>query len=169
MFTPWSDPAGTAPVTRRARTAAIYTGLAFVAVLAIWFGAYASGVFPWLGYVSLNSRSLAAEPVGIVGRDTTGASTQIGLKTFAFLKGQTIVIRYDAEIRRGCLWLQVWHMFREGKDSSVSTCITASGTGEWTVPVTETGVYAVIIDSSVIRGVRPGWDMSYAAWWGARW
>ncbi len=86
-----------------------------------------------------------------------------------FFKGQTIVGSYDANIRRGCLGMHVWPLFNRTPGDHVSQCVTTSGKKEWTVPVTKTGVYVISLDSSLIKGPGPGWDMDYTAWWGARW
>jgi hypothetical protein len=125
---------------------------------------------PWLGYETITRSSLGVGPNHfIIGEDRTHGSFSFGPRTFVFVQGQTIVVSYDAEIRRGCLWMHVWHIFHHAKDEHVSQCLTESGQGEWTVPVIETGLYRIFVDSSPIKGRRPGWDMTYSVWWGARW
>jgi len=144
-------------------------GIAAVIALALWPLAYAAGFFPWLGYAWLSRSSIGVGPGHfVVGEDRAGST--FGLSTFLFFKGQTIVVSYEADIRRGCLWLQVWNMLHHGPgESSVYTCVPASGKGEWTVTVSQTGLYDIIVHPSVVRGAGPGWRMSYTAWWGARW
>ena len=143
-------------------------GIAVIGALALWPLAYVTGVFPWLGYAWLSRSSIGVGPGHfIVGESRYG--TSLGLSWFPYAKGQTIVVSYDAEIARGCLWLQVWHVWHRGRDSSVHRCITESGRGEWRVTVAETGLYVVIINSSPTKGAGRGWEMSYTVWWGATW
>lgn len=158
------------PAVRINTRAAMRVGLGFVAALMSWLGLYALGLFPWLGYAAMDRSSVGIGPNHfIIGEDKTGGAFSFGPQSFVFVQGQTIVVSYDADIRRGCLWMQVWHMLDHTKDAHVSQCVTASGRGEWTVPVKETGLYRIFIDSSPIKGNRPGWDMTYSVWWGARW
>lgn len=117
------------------RTAA-RVAIGFLAVLLLWLGSYALGLFPWLGYAAMDRSSIGVGPNHfIIGEDKVG-SFGLSPHTFVFVEGQTIVVSYDANIRRGCLWMHVWHVFHRGKDRHVSQCDTASGRGEWTVPVT---------------------------------
>jgi hypothetical protein len=142
--------------------------IAIIVALAAWPLAYAAGIFPWLGYAWLSRSSIEVGPKHfILGEDKAG--TSFGLNTFLFFKGQTIVISYDADIRRGCLWMQIFHLGHQGPDSSVFRCATESGRGEWRVPVAQTGIYDLIIHPSVVKGPGPGWEISYTAWWGAQW
>lgn len=152
----------------RPRTA-VRVGLGFAALVLLWMASYALGLFPWLGYAAMDRSSLGVGPNHfIIGEDKTG-SFRFGPQTFVFLEGQTIVVSYDADIRRGCLWMHVWHMLERSKAAHVSQCVTKSGRGEWTVPIKQTGLYRIFIDSSPIKGNRPCWDMTYSVWWGARW
>jgi len=150
----------------------LYRGGGFLAAvilaMLVWPAGYAAGAFPWLGYASRSGRSVSIGPGPGVIIGETGDRMSLGLTSFVFFAGQNIVVSYDAEIRRGCLWLQVWHAFRQGRGSNVSQCVTTSGAGEWVVPVTETGYYTVIVNSSVAHGAGPDWDMRYTVWWGAR-
>ena len=152
-----------------ARTA-VRVGLGFGAALVLWMSSYAVGLFPWLGYAAVDRSSIGVGPDHfIVGENKTGAFS-FGPQTFVFVDGQTIVVSYDADIRRGCLWMHVWNISgRANKEDHVSQCVTASGRGEWTVPIKETGLYRIFIDGSPIKGNRSGWDMTYSVWWGARW
>jgi hypothetical protein len=144
-------------------------GIAVGAASMLWLASYIAGLSPWLGYAWMSRRSVEAGPSRvIIGEDRAGG-TMLGATTFPFLRGQTIIVGYDAEIRRGCLWLQVWHLGDQSRNSSISRCVTASGSGKWTVPVEQTGLYAIIIDASPSHNGGPGWDMSYAAKWGATW
>jgi hypothetical protein len=155
------------PLGRRASAMA---GIAVAAGLVLWAVLYATGVWPWFGFEAWTRRSVAVGPGQlIIGEDRAGGSTGFGFSTFVFFKGQTIVVSYDVTIRRGCLWMQVWHLGDHGPNESVSQCVAASGEGEWTVPVGATGFYAIIIDASVTKGPGPGYDMDYTVWWGARW
>lgn len=137
-----------------------------IAVPVLWLVLYATGAFPWLGYERLSRSSIRQWPVGIVGETRSG--TGFGINEFWFFRGQTIVVSYDAEIRRGCLWMHVWHLFRRGPGADVSRCVTESGKGEWEVPVVESGVYHIFIDGSPMAGAGRGWDMTYSVWWGVR-
>src|SRR5688572_2048536 len=134
-----SVPAIRAPATpglRRSRGIAI----GVIAALILWAAAYAAGIVPWLGYSRLSRSSVDVGPGHfIIGEDRVG--TTFGISTFAFVKGQTIVFSYDATIRRGCLGMRVWPLFNRAPGDHVSQCLTTSGKGEWTVPVSKTGVY----------------------------
>jgi len=152
------------------RRASLLAGVAVIAGLVLWVVLYATGIWPWFGYESWTRSSIAVGPGHfIIGEDRAGGSTGFGLGTFVFFKGQTIVVSYDVTIRRGCLWMHVWHLWDHGPNKSVTQCVATSGQGEWTVPVGATGFYAIIIDPSVIKGPGPGYDMDYTVWWGARW
>ena len=152
----------------RARTA-VQVGFGLVAAIALWLALYAVGVFPWLGYETVTRSSLGSGPNHFIIGENRAGGFSLGPRTFLFARGQTIVVSYDAEIRRGCLWMHVWNMFDHAKAEHVSQCVTKSGPGEWTVPVNQTGLYRIFIDASPIKGNRPGWDLSYSVWWGARW
>jgi hypothetical protein len=89
-----------------ARRIGVGAGGAFAVGLLVWLAVYASGVFPWLGYTSLQKSSFGAGPFSVIGEDSAG--TEWGLSTMFFLKGQEIVIDYDADIRAGSLWLYVY-------------------------------------------------------------
>ena len=149
--------------------AAARLGVGVAAVFALWLGSYALGLFPWLGYANMDRRSLGVGPNHfIIGEDKVG-SLSLGPQTFVFVEGQTIVVSYDADIRRGCLWMSVWHILDHSKNAHVFQCVTTSGQGEWTVPIKRTGLYRIFINSSPTKGNRPGWDLTYSVWWGARW
>ena len=142
--------------------------IGITAALILWAVTYAAGIVPWLGYSRLSRSSVDVGPGHfIIGEDRAG--TTFGISTFAFVNGQTIVFSYDADIRRGCLGMHVWPLFNRAPGDHVSRCVTASGKGEWTVPVAKTGVHVISVDSSLIKGPGPGWDMDYSVWWGARW
>ncbi len=143
-------------------------GVGVTAALILWAAAYAAGVFPWIGYAWLSRSSIDVGPGHfIIGEDRAGSA--FGFSNFVFFKGQTIVVSYDAEIRRGCLAMHVWPLFNRTPGDHVSQCVTTRGKKEWTVPVTTTGVYVISVNSSLIKGTGPGWDMDYTAWWGAKW
>ncbi len=152
------------------RRLSILIGAGIIAAFALWAAAYATGILPWLAYGSWTSSSIDVGPGHlIIGENRAGGGMGFGLGTFVFVKGQTIVVSYDVTIRRGCLWLQVWHLWDRGPHENVSQCVATSGKGEWTVPVAETGIYDIIIHPSVIKGPGRGWDMDYTIWSGARW
>jgi hypothetical protein len=157
------------PAIRVGTRAAVRFGLGLAAAVALWLGSYALGLFPWLGYATTDRRSIGVGPHHFIIGENRTPSFSIGPQTFWFVEGQTIVVSYDADIRRGCLWMHVWHMLDHSKDAHVSQCVSDSGRGEWTVPVKKTGLYRIFTDSSPIKGDRPGWDMTYSVWWGARW
>jgi hypothetical protein len=143
-------------------------GVGIAAALILWGALYVAGVFPWFGYAWLSRSSIDVGPGHfIIGEDRAGST--FGFNNFVFFNGQTIVFSYDATIRRGCLWMHVWPLFDRAPGDHASQCVTTSGKGEWTVPVTKTGVYVISVDSSLIKGAGPGWDMDYTAWWGAKW
>jgi hypothetical protein len=138
-----------------------------VAVVLLWVSLYFTGFFPWLGYAWLKQESFGAGPVTVVGEDQAG--TSFGPSTFLFLKGQEIVIDYDATIRTGSLWLYVFDLTKAGQGGGGSHYVTQSGSGVWTYRVPRTGLYKITIDASVVRGAGRGYDMNYRVWWGARW
>jgi hypothetical protein len=140
--------------------------LFFVVLVAAWLAAYASGAYPWLGHASWTRRSTTLGGLTIAGEERLG--WQSGLDDFLFVRGQEVVIAYEADIRAGSLW---FHVFRplDGLLGDGSThYVTKSGRGEWTMPVEETGYYHVNIEPTVVRGAGKGWDLSYSVSWGAR-
>lgn len=141
-------------------------GGAFVVGLLIWLVLYASGLFPWLGYAYLEKSSFGAGPVGVIGEDSAG--TEWGLSTMVFVKGQEIVIEYDADIRAGSLWLYVYDVSKAIQGAGASQYIMQTGTGVWTWRVPKTGLYSISIGPSLTQGTGRGHDLSYSVWWGAR-
>jgi len=137
-----------------------------LALLVGWVASYASGAWPWLGYASMTRSTFGAGPVTIVGENRRGID--VGLETFYFVKGQEIVIEYDAEIRAGSLWFYVYRPLDGELGDGTSTHITASGKGVWTVPVEVSDFYHISIDGSVVKGQGHGYDISYTVKWGAR-
>jgi hypothetical protein len=137
--------------------------LAMVAALACWVAAFATGLFPWLGYASRSGRSISIGPFP-VGEANPGG-LRFGLSNFLFVAGQTIVLSYDAKIADGCLSMHVWRVFSPSKPADFNQCVTASGKGEWTVPVSATGIYHIFVTPRPIKG---RWDMSFSVWWGAK-
>jgi hypothetical protein len=138
----------------------------FAAAFGLWAAGYLSGAWPWLGHASMSRSSFSIGPVGIAGEDSTGGST--GLQDFLYLKGQEIVIEYDADIRTGSLSFHVFQPFDGVLGDGVMHYVTKSGAGAWTWRVPKTGIYTILIAPSVVRGAGRGYDMSYSAWWGAR-
>jgi hypothetical protein len=155
---------GTKPSARRIGTGA---GGLFVAAFLIWGALYASGIIPWLGYAWLTRQSFGAGPFGVIGEDQAG--TNFGISTFFFMSGQEVVIDYDAEIRAGSLFLYVHDLTKAGQGLGGSHFVTESGVGVWTYRIPRTGLYAITIEPSTAKGAGSGFDMSYSAWWGARW
>lgn len=137
-----------------------------IGVPLLWAAAYVASVFPWLGYEHRSRSSIMQPPAGVIGESKSGFG--LGISNFLFFKGETIVVDYDADIRRGCLWMQVWHIFKDDLGDAADNCVTQSGKGEWTLRVPETGIYEIMIDGSPTRGAGRGWDMDYTVWWGAR-
>jgi hypothetical protein len=137
------------------------------ALLALWALAYFSGVFPWLGYAWQKRDTFGVGPITVVGEDRAGA--RWGVSTFAFLKGQEIVVDYDADIRAGSLRFYVYDMTKSGQGAGAAHFVTETGAGVWTYRVPQTGVYAILIEPSVLHGVGRGYDVTYSVWWGARW
>jgi hypothetical protein len=141
-------------------------GGAFAVGLLLWLALYALGIFPWLGYASLQKSSFGAGPFSVVGEDSTG--TEWGLSTMLFLKSQEIVIDYDADIRAGSLWLYVYDVSKTTQGSGVSYYVTKTEAGVWTYRVPASGLYTISIGPSLTQGVGHGYDLSYSVWWGAR-
>jgi hypothetical protein len=151
-----------------AATRRIGAGAAVAIVLALlaWLTGYAFGFFPWLGFAWLSRTSNGLGPIGIIGE--TSAGTSLGASTFLFFKGQEVVVAYDADIRAGSLWFYVYKPFDGELGDGSWRYVTESGSGEWTVPIRETGIYHITVDASPVRGKGRGWDLDYTAWWGAR-
>ena len=139
----------------------------FVVALLLWGVLYLSGVLPWLGYAWLTRQSFGAGPLSVIGQDQAG--TSFGVSTFFFVRGQEVVIDYDADIRAGSLFLYVHDLTKAGQAVGGSYFVTESGKGVWTYPVPKSGLYAITVEPSAGRGTGSGFDMSYSAWWGARW
>ncbi len=140
--------------------------LLFVVLAVAWLAAYASGAYPWLGHASWTRRSTSLGGLTIAGEERMGWET--GLDEFLYVRGQEIVIAYDADIRTGSLWFHVFRPFDGLLADGATHYVTKSGSGEWTMPVEETGLYHVTIEPTVVRGAGKGWDLSYSASWGAR-
>ena len=145
-------------------------GLAALALLVLplggWLLAYATGLFPWLGYAWLNDESFGAGPVGVIGRTSYG--TSFGIDEFLFFEGQKIVIDYEADIRAGSLYFYVFQPFDGTLGDGVSHYVTTSGSGTWTARIAKTAIYTIVIEPTVVNGGGSGWDMSYSVRWGAR-
>jgi hypothetical protein len=137
-----------------------------VGAFVVWLAAYANGSVPWLGYAWATRTSHGAGPIGIIGE--TNAGTSFGIDTFIFLKGQEIVIDYDAEITAGSLWFHVFRPFDATLGDGAYHYVTASGKGAWATRIPETGLYTINIEPSAARGAGRGYDMRYTVWWGAR-
>ena len=146
-----------------------FAAAAILAVLAIilYGAAYFTGLAPWLGFAWLKRDSFGAGPLTIIGEDRIG--TSFGVETFLFFKGQEIVVDYDADIRAGSLWIYVYKPYDGNLGDGTATYVSESGAGRWTLPIADTGIYHVTIGPSPARGAGRGWDLSYRAWWGARW
>lgn len=140
-----------------------FIGITLAGVLVLWMGGYAAGLCPWLGYASQSGRSINVGRFP-VGQASTG-KFRLGFGTFLFFKGQTVVVSYDARITAGCLSMHVWQWAGQGAGADDNNCVAASGTGEWAVPVTSTGLYHVFVTPRTVNG---RWDMSYSVWWGAK-
>lgn len=138
-------------------------GLALLAIVALWVVAYACGLWPWLGYASQSRASINVGRFPI-GEMSTGRF-RLGFGTFVFFRGQRIVLDYDAQIADGCMSMHVWRIGTADGSADFNDCVDKSGQGEWTVPVTATGIYHVFVTP---RSVKGRWDMSYSIWWGAR-
>lgn len=139
-----------------------FIGFTLIGALVLWVGGYAAGFWPWLGYASQarSSINIGRYPVG----EMSTGKFRLGFGTFVFFKGQKIVVSYDADIAAGCLSMHVWQWAGRGAGADDNKCVTASGTGEWAVPVAATGLYHIFVTSRPVKG---RWDMSYAVWWGA--
>ena len=153
--------------TSSARRIGAGAGGLFVAAFLIWGVLYALGIVPWLGYAWLTRQSFGAGPLSVIGEDQAG--TSFGVSTFFFVSGQEVVIDYDADIRAGSLFLYVHDLTKAGQGLGGSHFVTESGAGVWTYRIPKTGLYAIAVEPSTAVGAGSGFDMSYSAWWGARW
>lgn len=134
--------------------------IALIGACALVFVAtgYAIGLFQTLGYEK-HSITFSGFASG------TSSGGGFGLKTMLFFKGQTAFVDYDVEIREGAFRLVI-DKYLGGMDSPRHTEeITASGSGEATFLIPETGVYAFRFNGSP-RG--NGYDLTYSVRWGAR-
>lgn len=137
-----------------------------VAALALWTGCYLTGISPWIGTAWMNRSSFGAGNITIVGENRMG--TELGFSDFVFFEGQELVVAYDAEIETGSLWFHVFQPFDGTIGDGATHYVTESGQGEWTTRIPRTGYYHVTVEPSVLHGKGRGYDLSYSAWWGAR-
>ncbi|HEX6843179.1 MAG TPA: hypothetical protein VF113_16715 [Stellaceae bacterium] len=140
---------------------AMLVGIALMTGMVLWVAAFTTGLCPWLGYTSQSRRSVNIG--GLPVAEMSSGRVRLGFGTFVFFAGQTIVLAYDARISDGCMSMHVWRI--SDRSADFDQCVKTSGKGEWTVPVTETGLYHIFVTSRPIQG---RWDMSYAVWWGAK-
>lgn len=136
-----------------------------MALVLAWFAAYASGFWPWIGYASLTRKSLGVGAIAAAGEQRAG--WEGGPDDFWFLRGQQVVIDYDAEIRAGSLYFHVFQPLDGVLGDGPSYYVTKSGKGRWTTPVEKTGYYHLTIGPSVLHATGDGWDLSYTVKWGA--
>ena len=145
----------------------LFTVLAVLAAIGLWFAAYFAGLAPWLGYASQSRSSFGVGPIGIIGENQSG--TDMGFDDFLFFAGQEIVIDYDIDVRAGSLWFHVFQPFNGKLGDGATHYVTESSAGTWTMPVREMAIYHITIEGSPTRGPGRGWDLDYKVWWGARW
>jgi len=100
----------------------------------------------------------------------TSAGGGFGLKYALFMEGQTFYARYDATVREGALRIGAINLFAADRDNvHFAKSITASGKGEVTYRIPETGFYSIFFEGSVLGPSRTGrYDISYDITWGAR-
>ena len=119
---------------------------------------YLGGVICW-GHESYEIRSVAP-----FGRSRVGAS--FGPKQIYLRAGETLVVRYDAEIRKGHLMLHLFKPFKPlGSKDSVSKNVYTTGKGEFTVRIRENCYYVLSIDAWPDGN---GYDVAYDASWSRR-
>jgi hypothetical protein len=123
-------------------------------------------VSPWLGYASLTSTWTSHGP--LVPSPESRYGTSFGIDRFLFFRGQEAFVEYDADIRAGSLYLYVFSPWDRKLGGGQASYVTASGSGEWTVPIHKTGFYVVVIHPTTVRSDDSGWDISYSVRWGAR-
>jgi hypothetical protein len=136
------------------RGLALLTGLAVVTFL----GMYLSGAFCW-GYESYEIYS-----TNTYSKSRYGAS--FGRKRVYLLANDTLIIRYEASIRKGHLTLHVFKPFKPfGAKDSVSRTVYNSGQGEFILRIRESCYYVICISPHPGNG---GYDLSYEATWSRR-
>jgi hypothetical protein len=141
---------GTARSTPRRRGRRLLGGGALLLFVAL----YAAGLFH-RGY---ESKSIAFSGVS---RVESGHS--FGTRTMYLRQGQTLVVRYDTDIRHGDLRLWLKKRFQPLADvPDGSATITSSGAGQLRIPIRESALYHL-----TIRGTpdRSGYDLSYTLSW----
>lgn len=139
--------------------------LAVVIIAALVFAgaAYAAGLISTLGY---ESRHVTFS--GYASGTNSGGG--LGLKHVLFFEGQTFFARYDAEVRSGSLRIGLLKTFGPvGGTPHFVESITASGSGEVSFQIPETGLYSIYFEGSVLGPAQGnGYDVSYSVRWGAR-
>ncbi len=86
-----------------------------------------------------------------------------GPKQVHLRKNDTLVVRYDAEIHNGHLFIHVFKPFKPfGSEQGHSHYVRTSGKGEFLVPIRETCYYVISIDTSARC------DLSYELSWSRR-
>ncbi len=131
----------------------------------IWTTAYMTGLFPWTGREGGTLKSFGAGRITIVGNQDRTSS--IGFKTFYYWSGQEVVLRYDADVRKG--GLRIYLAEGGGLRQRVYDTVTVdeTGSGEISYRIPRSGFYTWSISPTVTAGGR-GYDLGYTAVWGAR-
>jgi hypothetical protein len=141
---------GTARSTPRQRGGWLLGGVA----LLLFVGLYAAGLF---------HRGYESKRIAFSGFSRVESGRGFGARTMHLRQGQTLVVRYDADIRHGDL--RVWLKKRFEPLADVpdgSATITSSGTGQLRIPIRESALYHL-----TIRGTpdRSGYDLTYTLSW----
>jgi hypothetical protein len=123
-------------------------------VLLLLIALYAAGLF---------HRGYESKSIAFSGITRVQSGHGFGARTMYLRQGQSLVVRYEADIRHGDL--RVWLNKRFEPLTDVpdgSATVTSSGTGQLPVPIRESALYHL-----TIRGTpdRNGYDISYTLSW----
>ena len=124
---------------------------------------YATGLLETLGYESqtLDGRGL--------GRSGSGLS--LGVKTVYLRAGSAFFVDYDAHVDAGALYVALLKCWAPGEDKTLfHHHVKETSSGQFVVPITQSGWYSAIIDGSVLGNSPPGsgYHLSYTVRWGVR-
>ena len=139
-------------------------GAPFLVILAaLWFFAYGTGVFPYLGKKVWTER-WAATPLVVVS-DGVANGMNVGTRRFVFLKGQRIFVDYDLKrLTHGSLDVHIVQVGKIEAGGAGFKRVDRIGRGRVELVAPATGIYAISVKGSPDKN---GYDLSYSATWGA--
>ncbi|WP_447970426.1 hypothetical protein [Nitrospira sp. M1] len=124
---------------------------------------YQAGMLETLGY---ESKSIKGS-----GFTSTQSGMSLGVKTMYFLKGQTVFVDYDANVKAGSLWIKFYNVTSMlDADAWDRHKVESTGKGTASFAVEKSGWYRLAWDGTVL-GQSPagsGYDIDYTLTWGMR-